>query len=292
MYDGFDDRYGNDVLAAGRHPRAPRVAEVPGELGLVVECASSGWCGAIVGWERTTVGWAVVLEDRRGVRRLFPAGPACFLLEGRPVTLIRPASQRAAGAPPTGPRRTASGAIAAPAGPARVARASRIWVEGTHDAELVEKVWGSDLRELGIVVEPIGGIDELLDRIADFGPGPDRRLVVLVDHLVEGSKETRIAADVERRWAPHVRVIGHPYLDVWQAVRPTSLGLAEWPRIPRGQPWKAGMCAALGWPVDEAAAWRRILAHVRSYADLDPALLARVEEAIDLLTADDAHAEP
>ena len=31
---------------------------------------------------------------------------------------------------------------------ARVARASRIFVEGRHDAELVEKVWGDDLRPL------------------------------------------------------------------------------------------------------------------------------------------------
>ena len=280
------DRYGNDVLAAGRHPRTPRVADVPGELDLVVECADSGWCGAIVGWERTTVGWSVVLEDRHGARRLFPAEPAAFLLDGRTVTLTRPDSVRAAGAPPPHPTRTASGAIAAPRGPARVARASRIWVEGTHDAELVEKVWGSDLRELGIVVEPIGGIDALSERVSAFQPGPTRRLVVLVDHLVPHSKETRIADQVERRWAPFVRVLGHRYVDVWQAVQPKALGIAAWPSVPIGQSWKAGVCAGLGWPADEAAAWRRILGSVRSYADLDPALLALVEEAIDLVTAE------
>lgn len=279
------DRYGSDVLAAGRHPRAPRVEEVPGELDLVVECASSGWCGAIVGWEKTTVGWSVVLEDRHGTRRLFPAEPAAFLLEGRVVTLARPAPVRAAGAPPPAPTRTASGSIAAPRSPARVARESRIWVEGTHDAELVEKVWGTDLREVGVVVEPMGGIDDLVVLVADFHPEPGRRLVVLVDHLVAGSKESRIAAEVERRWAPHARVLGHPYVDVWQAVRPQALGIAAWPAVPPGHPWKAGVCAALGWPPDEAAAWRRILGSVRSYADLDPALLGRVEEAIDLVTA-------
>lgn len=280
------DRYGSDVLAAGRHPRAPRVAEVPGELDLVVEIATGDWCGAIVGWEKTTIGWSVVLEDRHGSRRLFPAEPAAFLLEGRLVTLVRPQSVRTAAAPPAAATRTASGAIAAPARPARVARASRIWVEGTHDAELVEKVWGSDLRELGIVVEPIGGIDELAARVSDFGPGPKRRLVVLVDHLVPGTKESRIAADVTRRWGPQVAVLGHPYVDVWQAVRPAALGIAAWPVVPPGQPWKAGVCRALGWPSDEAAAWRRILGSVHSYADLDPSLLARVEEAIDLITAD------
>lgn len=276
------DRYGSDVLAAVRHPRTPTVPRVVGEADLVVECASSGWCGAIVGWEKTTMGWSVVLEDRHGRRRLFPAEPAGFLLDGAPVTLTRP--QRSPAQGPPGGARTASGSIAVPRGPARVARDSRIWVEGTHDAELVEKVWGADLRELGIVVEPIGGIDDLHRAISAFGPGPGRRLVVLVDHLVAGTKESRIGEEVTRRWAPHVAVLGHPYVDVWQAVRPQAVGIQRWPTVPMGQSWKAGVCAALGWPPDQAAAWRRVLGSVRSYADLDPALLARVEEAIDLVT--------
>jgi hypothetical protein len=120
--------------------------------------------------------------------------------------------------------------------------------------------------------------------VSDFEPGPQRRLVVLVDHLVPGTKETRIAAEVTRRWAPHVCVLGHPYVDVWQAVRPAAVGIDQWPTIPRGTPWKAGVCAELGWPADEPAAWRRILGSVRTYSDLDPALLARVEQAIDLVT--------
>ncbi len=279
------DRYGPDVLAGGRHPRARSVPEVVGELDLVVECATSGWCGAIVAWEKPATGWAVVLEDRRGRRRLFPAEPAAFLLDGGPVTLTRPPPRTGRDASPE-PRRTASGSIAGPAQRARVARESRIWVEGRHDAELVEQVWGADLRELGVVVEPIGGVDDLVARVGDFGPGPRRRLVVLVDHLVPGKKEMRVAEEVHRRWASHVRVLGHPYVDVWQAIRPASLGITAWPAVPRGTPWKSGTCAALGWPDDEAAAWRRILGAVRSYADLDPALLGRVEEAIDLVTAD------
>ena len=36
---------------------------------------------------------------------------------------------------------------------------------------------------------------------------------------------------------------------------------------------------------DTARAWRRILATVRTYADLEPALLASVEELIDFVTA-------
>jgi hypothetical protein len=158
-------------------------------------------------------------------------------------------------------------------------------VEGRHDAELVEKVWGADLREVGVVVEELGGIDELVARIREFQPGPDRRLVVLVDHLVAGSKETHIARAAERGWAPHVRVLGHPYVDVWQAVRPRALGIPSWPVVPRDQLWKEGVCQALGWPIDPAAAWRRILGSVHDYTDLEPSLLARVEEAIDLVTS-------
>lgn len=278
------DRYGSDVLAAGRHPRAASVPEVAGDVDLVVECATTGWCGAVVGWEKSSTGWAVVLEDRNGRRRLFPAEPAGFLLEGAPVTLVRPLPGSPSGTPAVA-RRTASGSIAAPSQRARVARASRIWVEGRHDAELVERVWGDDLREVGVVVESLGGIDELEARVAEFQPGPTRLLAVLVDHLVPGSKETRIADAVHARWSPHVRVLGHPYVDVWQAVRPAALGIPAWPVVPRGVPWKAGVCAALGWPADDAAAWRRILGSVRSYADLDPALLGRVEEAIDVVTA-------
>ena len=70
---------------------------------------------------------------------------------------------------------------------ARVARASRIYVEGRHDAELVEKVWGDDLRIEGVVVEYLEGVDDLPGIVNRFQPGPGRRLGVLVDHLVEGS---------------------------------------------------------------------------------------------------------
>ena len=53
---------------------------------------------------------------------------------------------------------------------AHVARASRIWVEGVHDAELVERVWGDDLRIEGIVVERLDGADHLADEVRAFGP--------------------------------------------------------------------------------------------------------------------------
>jgi hypothetical protein len=171
--------------------------------------------------------------------------------------------------------------VAVAGGRARVARGSRIYVEGRHDAELVEKVWGDDLRVEGVVVEHLGGIDDLPAIVRDFAPGPGRRLGVLVDHLVAGSKESRLAAQVT---SPHVLVAGHPYVDVWQAVRPSALGIGSWPEVPRGTPWKEGVCERLGWPVDPPAAWRRILAAVSTYADLEPSLLGRVEELIDFVT--------
>jgi hypothetical protein len=105
---------------------------------------------------------------------------------------------------------------------------------------------------------------------------------VLVDHFVEGSKESKIAARVT---SEHVLVVGHPYVDVWAAVKPAVVGIRRWPDVPPGVPWKDGVLAALGWPADPAAAWRRILGRVRSFADLEPAFLGRVEQLIDFVTA-------
>ena len=244
--------------------------EVEAEPDLVVEDAGSGFCGAVVGFESG----AVVLEDRFGKRRLFPLEPAAFLLDGEPVTLVRPATK------PQQRRLTASGSVAVAGVQARVARASRIWVEGIHDAALVEKVWGDDLRIEGVVVEPLSGIDDLAAAVTAFRPGSDARLGVLVDHLVVGSKESRIVASVT---SPHVLVTGHPYVDIWQAVKPERLGIRAWPVIPPGRPWKEGVCAALG-VTDPPEMWRRILGSVRTYKDLETPLINSVERLIDFVT--------
>ncbi len=283
------DRYAGDVLAARR--RAPAVEEVPAEPGLVVEEVTTGWCGAVLRCEKAGGMHVVVLEDRRLRTRTFPLGPD-FLLDGRPVTLVRP---RAAAPPATLARtRTASGSVAVTGQRARVARSSRILVEGKHDAELVERVWGADLRVEGVVVEALDGVEDLADALRGFRPGPGRRIGVLVDHLVAGSKEWREAEEVSRSPAlrEHVLVVGHPYVDVWQAVRPQRVGLDTWPVVPRGQPWKEGVLAHLGWPhrtaQDVGRGWGRILGSVRSWTDLEPELLGRVEELIDFVTGDDA----
>lgn len=284
------DRYGTDVLANDPHPpRRTASRPEPAVLGLVVEDVETGWCGAVVGVEKSGGMRVVVLEDRRGRRRSFPLGPG-FWVDGRPVALVP--------APTAGPisrglaadGRTASGSRAVPGARARVARGSRIWVEGRHDAELVERVWGDDLRLEGVVVELLDGADNLPAVLREFGPGPGRRAGVLLDHLVPGSKESRIAAEVSRGPAGgHVLVLGHPYVDVWQAVRPARVGLQAWPHVPRGRDIKTGTLEALGWPAaspaDVARGWQRILRSVRDYRDLEPSLLGRVEELVDFVTA-------
>ena len=258
-YDGID-------LSPPKRRAAPEVAA---DLGLVVEEVLTGWCGAVVECDKERVS----LEDRHGRVRVFPLG--VFLLEGAPVALVKPRAQGQRRS-----RRTASGSIAVEGLTARVARGSRIWVEGKHDAELVERVWGHDLRVEGVVVEPLDGVDDLPGLVQAFGPTRGSRLGVLVDHLVAGSKESRIVAGVT---SPHVLVTGHPYVDVWQAVKPSAVGIAAWPDVPRGRPWKDGVCAALGWG-ESWEGWRRVLASVDSYTDIEVPLLQSVERLIDFVT--------
>lgn len=273
-------------MADRRRAQHRDVPTLPAEHGTVVEETETGWVGAVVGVEASGGIHLVRLEDRRGRSRAFPLGHG-FLHEGSPVELTAPTPRTEA---PRGPRRTASGSLAVDGARARVARASRIWVEGTHDAELVEKVWGEDLRLEGVVVEPLHGADDLVAALRDFGPAPQRRVGVLLDHLVPGSKESRIAAEAMAMpgAAGNVAVLGHPYVDVWQAVKPQLLGLERWPEIRRHIDIKVGTLQALGWPHsgqrDIAAGWKRILGHVSTYADLEPALLGRVEELIDFVT--------
>jgi hypothetical protein len=292
-----DDRYGSDVLAGDWRSRGvQKVRQVPLERDMVLEDPVSGWAGAVVRLEAGNI----ELEDWKGRTRSFPF-TGQFLLEGELVTLGRPQAPVGRRAPtvasgPTvrhgsdgGRLRTASGSFALEEQRARVALPSRIMVEGRHDAELVEKVWGADLRVEGVVVEYLEGVDNLADVLDVFRPDRSRRVGVLVDHLVPGSKESRFADAVMRgKWGAHVLVVGHPFVDVWQSVKPGRLGLDAWPTIPRSVEWKKGICRHLGWPADDQAdiarAWQRILGQVRTFADLEPQLLGRVEELIDFVT--------
>ena len=265
--------YERDILQEFAEERTrPRFPSVTATMGMVVEHRASGFCGDIV---KITFA-AVTLRDRKDAQRHFGWVDGGFRVDGRPVTLVPPPA--APGAPAT--KVTASGSVAAAVATAKVAMAGRIWVEGKHDAELVEHVWGDDLRDLGLVVEPMHGIDQLAEAVASFEPAADRRLGVLVDHLVDGSKEARIAASVRN---PHVLVTGHPFVDVWAGIRPKALGLEAWPDVPRGVPWKEGFCAALGTSVD--GFWPKLRNRVTSYADLRPELVGAVERLIDFVSA-------
>ena len=273
------DRYDNDPITGFRLRRGPAPRErVPVERDLVLELEGADFVGAVVAFNSGLVH----LEDRHGGIRVFRFDTP-FLLDGRQILLDPPV------AAPVTRGRTASGSFAVEPTRARVALGSRLLVEGRHDAELVERVWGDDLRVEGVVVELLDGIDHLLESIEEFAPSNDRRLGVLVDHLVPGSKESRIAdAVASSRWSQHVLVVGHPYVDVWQAVRPARVGLQQWPVIPRDVEWKRGVLAAMGRPAetqtDVAAGWRAILGTVRGFADLEPEFLGRVEELIDFVT--------
>ncbi|GAA4662128.1 DUF3097 domain-containing protein [Gordonia humi] len=271
----MDDRYGRDVLASPRKTK-PKAPEVAAEKDLVVEDAATGFCGAVVGMERSYAGDMVRLEDRRGRVRVFHMYPAAFLIDGRPVTLVRPKGR---GPVAQAQARTASGSRAAPKQRARTARASRIFVEGVHDATLLERVWGDDLRAEGVVVESLDGLDNLDAVLAEFQPAPHRRAGVLVDHLVAGTKEARLTAEV----GENVLVCGHPYIDVWEAVKPASVGITAWPTIPMGTDWKTGICTELGWGAPRDG-WRRVLAGVSSFRDIEVPLLRSVEELIDFVT--------
>ena len=223
-----------------------------------------------------TAGQRIVLSDIDGTLHEFKPHAGVLLHRGKPVELI--AGEWKGDTPPM---QTASGSVATGPMRAQTARASRIWVEGVHDAELIEKVWGDDLRVEGIVVEPLHGADGLVAAVGSFRPGPTRRLGVLLDHLVAGSKESRIAAEIVD---PNVLICGHPYLDIWQAIKPECVGIRAWPDVPAGRPWKEGVIAALGLQTDPGRLWQEVLGKVSSYRDVETPLIHSVERLIDFVT--------
>jgi hypothetical protein len=260
---------------------AARFPACEAKPGLPVAHRSSGFAGRLVALD----GDDVVVAGQTGLEKRFRNAPGSFSVGGQPVHLVplaapAPGDPALAGGRVSATGRTASGSRAVVGAKARVAQPSRILVEGIHDAELVEKVWGDDLRLEGVVVERLDGIDHLADVVAEFYPGPGRRLGVLVDHLVSGSKEARLAATVHD---PNVLVTGTPYVDVWEAVRPAVVGIAAWPVVPRGVPWKEGVCAELG-VSEPGVLWRKLLGTVTTWKDLETPFVRAVEQLIDFVT--------
>lgn len=274
---------GGPIADPGPAARARRaVTAVPG---LAVLHRKTRFAGTIV----TCTDEEVIVRDARGHSRRFRNEPDAFAVDGAVVHLVAAAAAAPTAAVPAhlaGARvtddRTASGSRMVVGARPRVARAGRILVEGVHDAELVEHVWGDDLRLEGVVVERLDGADHLGEVLRALRPAPGRRVGVLLDHLVPGSKEARMAASVAH---PCVLVTGTPYVDVWQAVRPAVIGIGAWPEIPKGNDWKTGVCAALGFPSPRDL-WRHIRGAVRDWTDLEQPLVRAVEELIDFVTAD------
>src|SRR3546814_12823058 len=110
-------------------------------------------------------------------------------------------------------------------------------------------------------------MDDLASVVRELEPGPGRRIGVLLDHLVEGSKETRSAREARH---PHVLVTGTPFVDVWAAVRPKVAGIEAWPEVPRGIPWKEGVLHALGIPTAPGPFWPQLPGRVQPPAHLPP----------------------
>ncbi len=223
-----------------------------------------------------TEGQRIVLCDIDGTLHEFKPHAGVLLHRGKPVELV---AGEWAGR--TSPAHTASGSVDTGPIRARTARANRIWVEGIHDAELIERIWGDDLRVEGVVVEPLHGADDLPAAVRSFAPTRNRRLGVLLDHLVPGSKESRIAAGIVDS---NVLICGHPYVDIWQAVKPEALGIAAWPDVPSDLPWKEGVIAALGREDDPGRFWQVVLSRVSSYKDVETPLINSVEQLIDFVT--------
>lgn len=266
------NRYSGDIFSGHPRNRPVEYPILPAEPGMVVEVFGDDFVGAVIETQKTHQGDLVRLEDRQGRRRLFQMIRGGFLHEGNRISLTRYIPTQA-------PQRSNSGSRKVQNAQARVAAPSRIWVEGVHDAAIVEKVWGHDLRVEGVVVEFLEGLDNLPARLEEFQPGPGRRVGVLADHLVEGSKESRLTESV----GPHVMVTGHPYIDIWEAVKPERLGLRAWPHVPYGEDWKTGICRRVGWN-DPKEGWSRVYNAVGSFRDLDSTLIGAVERLVDFVT--------
>jgi len=259
-------------------PKNPRLRHpvVAAHPGLAVKQRGTPISGVVVGF----VNGALAVRDRHGFEHRMRLLPGGFEVDGRVVTLVEPRGPKP-GTPAAAPGRTASGSIAVPGATAQVAKASRILVEGVHDAELVEKVWGDDLRVEGGVVELLDGADHLDAVVRSFGPRSGRRLGILLDHLVDGSKESRLAAGIDH---PDVLVTGHPFVDIWQAVKPSVLGIRAWPEVPRGEDWKTGVLRRLDVSAEPGRFWKHLLGEVSTWTDLEPALIGAVEQLIDFVT--------
>ncbi|MDN6274700.1 MAG: DUF3097 domain-containing protein, partial [Corynebacterium casei] len=152
------DPYAGDILGGHARSKPVEYPVVPAKPGMVVEVFGDDFVGAVMGVDKTVYGDVIRLEDRRGAQRVFNLIKGGFLLEGKRVSLKRYVAPRQT------ETKSNSGSRRVENLEAKVAAPSRIWVEGIHDAAIVEKVWGHDLRVEGVVVEYLEGLDNLEER--------------------------------------------------------------------------------------------------------------------------------
>ena len=165
---GFSYRHPNAPVLPGPDPAVEEAQARPrgsGGPGLVVEEPGTGFCGAVIRCEagHGDPGGPLRQAPRvpHGAARLPAGGP-----DGHP--------RRPASGPPLGPRPPPPVRSPSPAHARAWPAPGRIYVEGRHDAELVEKVWGDDLRVEGVVVEYLEGVDDLPAIVEAFAPAPMR----------------------------------------------------------------------------------------------------------------------
>ena len=255
------------------------------EPGIVVETADGRFCGAVIGLGQAVDAGerraTVVLEDRHGRRRDFPLLPAAFSCDGRLVTLVPRTPARGALDPGPGPNRL--GIVAVP-GRARA---------GGREPDLGRRPPRRGAGRTHLGRRPASRRHRRrTDRAAWTTSPGSRRLragrgtdgwAYWSTTWYRAARKPGSSPRFAGLRAPYVLVTGHPYVDIWQAVKPTAIGIDQWPVVPRGQPWKQGICAALGVSAP-AELWRRVLASVDSYADVEVPLLRAVEQLLDFVT--------
>jgi hypothetical protein len=273
------------VARGGAHPPAGG----RGRAGLVVEDVETGWVGAVLRTEKSGGVHLVVLEDRRGRTRAFPLGPDSG------STAPRCGSSRPRPRRPARPTRTASGSGR---GPRRA---------GAHRARLPDPRRGPARRRTrreGLGRRPARRGGRRRDARRRRRPGrrrprhgararpPPRRARRPPRRRQQGVARGRRRRQVGRRPRPRPRrraplrrrvAGGAPAapragrLADGAARAPMEGGRARPSSAGRTRPRRRSPRAGAG-----------SSAPVRSFADLEPALLGRVEELIDFVTGDDA----
>ena len=272
---------GGGILAGPIDGPARTAAQYPhraAEPGIRVLHRASGFTGTLVALE----GDDVVLRGHTGLERRYQNVPGTFAVEGTPTHLVSPrrARRRRAARSPKDVR-TASGsrAVDGRAGPGRRAPAASGWRASTTPNSSsgcgatisASRASWSNGSTVPTTWPP---------RCARSAPRATAASACCSTTSCPGARKPGWRRAIDD---PHVLVTGTPFVDVWEAVRPAAVGIRAWPVVPKGQNWKDGVCAALGVD-DPRTMWRRILAAVSDWKQLEQPFVAAVEQLIDFVT--------